>query len=86
MRVGLILRSRVSSATLGHFVDRLNKRDVYAPATDGFHHGQMLQVVVRLEERVAGKELHQYTPYAPDITGIRPADAKDDLGRAIMPS
>lgn len=49
------------------------------------HHGQMLQVIMRLEQRVTCEELDKYTPYAPDITRIRPSQPENNLRRAVMP-
>lgn len=46
---------------------------VYPRAYDGLHHGQVLKVIVRLEQGIASKELNQDAAYAPDITRERPA-------------
>jgi hypothetical protein len=42
---------------------------VYPRADDSFHHGQMLKIIMRLEQGVTGKEFNQDTPDAPDIAG-----------------
>ncbi len=52
---------------------------------DAFHHGQMFQVVMGLEEGVASEELDQDAANAPDVTRIAPPQTQDDLGRAIVP-
>lgn len=49
------------------------------------HHGQVFKIIMRLEQRVTGKEFDKYAPDAPDITRIRPAEPKDNLRRAVMP-
>jgi hypothetical protein len=49
------------------------------------HHGQVLEVVVRLEKGVAGEELHKDASNAPDVTGIRPAKTEYNLGRSVVP-
>lgn len=40
---------------------------VYPRANDGLHHGQMLQVLVRLEQRITGEEFNQDAANAPNI-------------------
>lgn len=59
---------------------RVNSR-----SNDCFHHSQVFQIVVRLEERIAGEELHQNTPDTPDITRETPAEVQDDFRRAVVP-
>ena len=53
-------------------------------ATDGLHHGQMLEVVMRLEECIASKELDKDAAYAPDIAWKGPAELQNDFRSAIM--
>ena len=50
-----------------------------------FHHGQMFEVVVRLEEGFSGEKFHQDTPNGPDIAGIRPPKSKNNFGSPVMP-
>lgn len=45
----------------------------------------MLEIIVRLEEGVAGKELDQDASDAPDVAGERPAESEDDLRRPVVP-
>lgn len=52
---------------------------------DRFHHGQMLEIIVSLEQGIPGKELDQDTPDAPYIAGVGPTKAQDDLWRPVMP-
>ncbi len=46
----------------------------------------MLEVIVRLEEGVSGKELDQDAPDAPDVARERPPEPEDDLGGPVMTS
>lgn len=55
-------------------------------ADHGFHHGQMLKVVMGLEQSVSRVKLYQDTANAPDITWERPAQPEDNFRRTIMPS
>lgn len=50
-----------------------------------FHHGEMLEIIVRLEESVAREELDDDAPYTPNVAGIAPAELQDDLGSAVVP-
>lgn len=59
---------------------------VYPRANDGLHHGQMLQILVSLEQRIAGEEFNQNAANAPNIARERPPQSQDDLGRSIVPS
>lgn len=52
--------------------------------THGFHHGKMLEIVVRLKKRVSGKELHQNTSNAPDITSVAPAEVQNNFRSTIV--
>lgn len=49
-----------------------------------FHHSQVLEVVVRLEQGVAGEELDENASYAPDVAGEAPSQVQDNLWRAIV--
>lgn len=49
------------------------------------HHAKMLATIVRLEQCVACPALDQYTTERPQIDGVRPTNAKDNLGRPIVP-
>ena len=49
-----------------------------------FHHGEMLEVVMRLEESVASEKLYQDASYAPDVAWVAPAKLQDDLGGAVV--
>lgn len=53
-------------------------------ADNRLHHSQMLQVVVRLEQGISREELHKDAPYAPDVTGVGPAQPDDDFGCPVM--
>lgn len=44
----------------------------------------MLQVIVGLEQSVTSVKLYQDAADAPDVAGIGPAEAEDDLGRPIV--
>lgn len=44
----------------------------------------MLEIIVRLEEGVSGKELDQDASYAPNIARVRPPEPEDDLGRPVV--
>jgi hypothetical protein len=37
---------------------------------DDFHHGQVLQIVVGLEERIPREEFHQYTTDRKQVTWV----------------
>jgi hypothetical protein len=53
-------------------------------ADNCLHHGQMLEIIVRLEERIPREELDKDAADTPYIARERPANAKDDLGGSIM--
>ena len=44
----------------------------------------MLQVIVRLKEGVASKELDKNTSYTPDVARETPAHVENDLRRTVM--
>lgn len=50
----------------------------------GLHHCQMLQVIVRLEQGVAGEELDKNAAYAPNVAREAPPKVEDDLGSAVV--
>ena len=54
-------------------------------AEDLLHHGQVLPVVVGLEQREAEVELEGDAADAPDVAGLAPAQLEDDLGGAVVP-
>lgn len=45
----------------------------------------MLEVIMRLKQCISGVELDKNTPYAPNITRITPAQAKDNFRSAVVP-
>ena len=53
-------------------------------STNRFHHSQMLQIVMGLEERITSEEFNKYTPNTPYITRIAPAQIEDDFGSTVM--
>jgi len=50
----------------------------------GFHHCQMLQVIVRLEQGIACEKLDENAAYAPDVARKAPSKVEDDLGSAVV--
>lgn len=68
-------------ASLHHCPDQPS---VHLLSDHRFHHRQMLEIIVRLEEGVAGEELHQDTPNTPDVTRKAPAEIEDDFRGSIM--
>ena len=67
-----------------HPVDLLDERRIDPSVDDCFHHSQMLEIIVRLEEGIAGEELDQYTPDTPNVARVRPPKSEDDFGRPIV--
>ena len=55
-------------------------------ANDAFHHGQVLEVVVCLEKRIAREELNKNAADTPDVTGETPAQIQNDLRCPVMSS
>lgn len=53
-------------------------------ANDGLHHGQVLEVIMSLEEGVAREELDEDAPYAPDVAWVRPAETEYNLWSSVM--
>jgi len=43
---------------------------INAAPHNSFHHGQVLEVVMCLEQGIAREELDQDTSYAPNVAGI----------------
>lgn len=72
------------SAIPGHAVDLVDKRGIYPGVDDSLHHGQMLEIIVGLEEGVAGIELDQDASDTPNVTRVRPAEAENNLWRPVM--
>jgi hypothetical protein len=64
--------------------DLANKGFVNGSVAHGFHHCQMLQVIVRLEQGIAGEELDENASYAPDVARKAPSEVEDDLGSAVV--
>jgi hypothetical protein len=64
--------------------DLANKSFVNGSVAHGFHHCQMLQVIVRLEQGIAGEELDKNASYTPDVAREAPSKVKDDLGGAVV--
>lgn len=71
-----------SSPALHDLSDQLG---VDPASNHGLHHRKMFQVVMCLKERIAGEELHQDTPDAPDVTWKTPAQIQDNLRSPIVP-
>jgi hypothetical protein len=44
---------------------------------NGFHHGQMLQVLMRLKCRLASEKLEKNASHAPDVAWVRPPQSCD---------
>ena len=76
---------RVAVCTSAAGSDLLHEFRVKLAAANGLHHGEMLEVVVRLKEGVASEELNQNASYAPDVAGKAPAKLQDDLRSTIVP-
>ena len=55
-------------------LDLSDKLWLNSPITHGLHHGQMLKVVMCLEERISSKEFDQDTTDAPDVARVAPAE------------
>lgn len=73
-----VLGSGISSTPRGHLVDGLDQVAVDAVSHHCLHHSQVLEIVVGLEQSIAGEELDENASNTPDITGIRPSE----IGRA----
>ena len=85
-------RGRCSLRSGGIFVAASARRHlsdqwlVESAVTDGLHHGEMLEVVVGLEQSIACKELDENAAYAPYIAWEAPAQVQDDFGCSVMSS
>lgn len=55
-----------------------------APAYS-LHHSKMLEIVMRLEQRITRIELHEDAADAPDVAREAPAQIEDDLWGSIVP-
>ena len=53
-------------------VDLLNQMCIDLLANHSFHHCEMLQIVMSLEQSITSEKFDQDAPYTPDITWIRP--------------
>ena len=51
---------------------------------DALHHGQVLPIVMGLEQRVPHGQFENYAPDAPNIAGLRPAQFQDDFGSPVV--
>lgn len=70
LREGNKLGRRVRAAVpAGHFVDILDEIGIYPFADNRLHHGQMLKVIVCLEQSISRKEFDEDATYTPDVTG-----------------
>lgn len=58
---------------------------VNRPVADGLHHGEMLQIVMRLKQSVACEKFDKYTTDAPDVAWITPSEVEDDFWCAVVP-
>jgi hypothetical protein len=75
---------RVGVGAASTCTDLLDKFCIDLATANGFHHGQMLKVIVSLKERVASEELDNDTTYAPNVAGKAPAKLQNDLGGSVM--
>lgn len=57
---------------------RTTDRTVH-PAGYLLHHSQVLQVFMRLEQRIAYRQLNQYAATTPQITWVAPTQPQDHL-------
>lgn len=51
----------------------------------GFHHRQVLEIVMCLEQGVTREELDKNASNTPNIARITPAQVQDDFGCSVMP-
>lgn len=54
-------------------------------ANNTFHHSQMFQVIMGLEECIASVEFHENTPNTPDVAREAPSHVQDDFRGPVMP-
>lgn len=79
LRVGRVARVR---AVL--LVDRSDDVSINLATAHSLHHSQMFEVVVCLEQGIAGEEFDQDAPYTPNVAGETPAQVQDDLWRTVV--
>lgn len=79
-----ILGCGISRASRSHLINSLDEMVVYTTVADVFHHSQMFEIIVRLEEGVAGEEFDEYTADTPYVTREGPAQTKDDFRGSVM--
>lgn len=79
------LLGRPGFSRLEGFVCSLHQSTVNGPATDGLHHGQMLSILVRLEQGIPCEQLNQNASNAPDVARVGPIQAQDHLWCSIVP-
>lgn len=71
------------ASTLHHLLDDPGFNLV---PNDAFHHGEMLQIVMRLEKCISREKFNQNATNTPDVTGETPALIEDDFRCPVMPS
>lgn len=54
-------------------------------ATYAFHHGEMFEIVVSLEEGIPGEEFHQNAADTPDVAWEAPTQIEDNLRSSVVP-
>lgn len=59
---------------------------VKSATANALHHGQVLQIVMCLEQRISCEELDKDASNTPDITGEGPPESENNLRRPIMAS
>ena len=79
-----LLRGRVAATLFSTRHYSLHQRLVDAAAIDSLHHCEVFEVVMRLEERVSGEELHQDTSNTPDVAREAPAEIQYDFGGPVV--
>ena len=72
------------SAVPCHLVDLLDKCRVDSGVDNGLHHREMLEVIVRLKQGVAGEKFHQNAADAPDVARERPSQPENNFGCPVM--
>lgn len=78
------LCGRVCVCTSTSRADRLDQFRVNLPVTNSLHHSKVFQVVVGLEECIAGEEFHDNAADAPNVARKAPTELEDDLRCSIM--
>ena len=73
----------MTSCRCRDFADELR---FYLAVADTLHHGEMLQIIVRLKESITSVELDQDASYAPDVTRVAPPKTQDDLRGPVVSS